>query len=194
MPPSRAKPTSTALLLIDFLNPLDFPGAGRLKKRAIEAARHTAALKKQAQAAKLPCIYVNDHFGDWGASVAEVIAAVEQSNPAAQELVSLLGPGKGDISILKPRHSGFYGTPLEFLLEELGARRLILTGLATDNCVFATAQDAYVRKFEIWIPSNCVAAPSDDEPAVVRHMARTLKAKTQGYRGRLWPSTLRRGN
>ena len=113
---------------------------------------------------------------------------VERANEAAAALVQHLRPQPGDISILKPRHSGFYGTPLEFLLEELGVKRLIVTGLATDNCVFATAQDAFVRKYEVWIPVDCVAAqPGSDERIVLKHMRRTLKASTARYSGQLWP-------
>jgi nicotinamidase-related amidase len=46
------------------------------------------------------------------------------------------------------------------LLEHLGARRLILTGAATDQCVLFTANDAYVRDYELAIPRDCVAADS----------------------------------
>ena len=100
-----------ALLLIDFLNPLDFPGAERMRKAAFAAARRTAALKRKARAAGISCIYCNDHFGMWDASA------------------------------------------------------------------------------EVWVPRDCVAAESRaDEPAVLRHMARTLKARTSRYSGRLWPA------
>ena len=59
--------------------------------------------------------------------------------------------------MLKPRHSAFYGTPLEFLLSELGTRRLVIVGLETDQCILCTAQDAYMRKFNLRVPRNCVA-------------------------------------
>ena len=179
----------TALLLIDFLNRLDFEGAERLRMKAFRAAAATARLKRQARAKKIPCIYVNDHYGQWSCSFEEVVRSVETHNAHAAKLVAFLRPEARDIPILKPRHSGFYGTPLEFLLEELRVKRLILTGLATDNCVFATAQDAFVRKFELWIPSNCVASETGSgESGVLKHMARTMKARVNPYRARLWPS------
>jgi len=59
--------------------------------------------------------------------------------------------------VLKPRHSAFYGTPLEFLLSELGTHRLVIAGLETDQCILCTAQDAYMRKFSLRVPRNCVA-------------------------------------
>ena len=181
---------TTALLLIDFINPLDFPEAERLRQGALRAAERTAVLKAAARKARLPCIYVNDHFGHWALPFERIVEMVAETNPVAAALVDRLRPEPGEVSIVKPRHSGFYGTPLEFLLEELGVKRLILTGLATDNCVFATAQDAFVRKFEVWIPADCVAAKrGSEEPAVLRHMERTLKAKTSPFRGKLWPAS-----
>ncbi len=81
--------------------------------------------------------------------------------------------------MLKPRHSAFFGTPLEFLLDDLGAKRLVITGLTTDSCIMFTAHDAYVRGYRIWVPSDCVAAA---RPQFTRnslqHMARVLKAST----------------
>ena len=77
----------------------------------------------------------------------------------------------------EPRHSAFYGTPLEFLLDELEVDALALAGVAADNCIFATAQDAYVRKFRLWVPADCVAADSEEhDRQSLDHMQRTMKA------------------
>jgi nicotinamidase-related amidase len=79
--------------------------------------------------------------------------------------------------VLKPRHSAFYGTPLQFLLDELKVSRLILTGLSADICIVATAQDAYVRKFKLWVPADCVAADTEEHEAqALALMKRTMKA------------------
>jgi nicotinamidase-related amidase len=186
MPTRRPrKARRTAVLLIDFINPLDFPEASLLAPRAIRAARWTAALKRKARAARIPCIYVNDNFGAWTSSFEQIIAEVEAANEAARKIVGYLRPEPGDMLILKPRHSAFYGTALEFLLEELAVKRLVVTGVAADNCVFASAQDAYVRKFEVWVPANCVAAPRPaHEAQALAHMRRTLKARVARYSGR----------
>jgi nicotinamidase-related amidase len=170
----------SALLLVDFINLLDFDGAQRLAPRAIAAAKRTTGLKAWAKRQRIPCIYVNDNFGDWKRPFDSLVQACEARGGAARTLVRLLAPAQGDVPILKPRHSGFYGTPLEFLLEEIGVRRLIVTGLAADNCVFATAQDGYVRKFAIWVPRDCIAAETPAiERSVLAHMKRTLKADTK---------------
>ena len=80
--------------------------------------------------------------------------------------------------MLKPKHSGFFSTTLDTLLEYLRARTLIVTGLTADNCVLFTASDAYLRDFHLVVPPDCVASI---EPAHTRqaleHMGRVLKAE-----------------
>lgn len=181
---ARAKPQArAALLLVDFINLLDFEGAARLAPRALRAAERTAALKRLAARRRMTCIYVNDNFGDWTRPFDRLVEdCLTRKGPAAR-LAELLHPAPEDVSILKPRHSAFYGTPLDFLLDELGVKKLAITGLAADNCVFATAQDAHVRKFTLWIPRDCVAAENAaNERSVLSHMARTLKADTTSSR------------
>jgi nicotinamidase-related amidase len=45
----------------------------------------------------------------------------------------------------------------------LGAKRLILAGWATNLCVLFTASEGYVREYELFIPSDCVAAKNKPE-------------------------------
>jgi nicotinamidase-related amidase len=71
-----------------------------------------------------------------------------------------LRPKPDDYFVLKPQHSGFYGTPLELLLDHLSIHTLILTGFATDLCVLFTANDAHMRGFHLVVPKDCVAANS----------------------------------
>ena len=166
-----------ALLLVDFINPFDFEHSEKLARRALPAARCTAALKARAHAAGVPCIYANDNFGHWRGEFSRVVEECRKRGGEAREIAEMLAPGREDYAILKPRHSAFYGTPLEFLLEELEVGALVVTGLSTDMCVSATAQDAYVRKFDLWVPSDCVAADTGEhERQALDHMRRTMKA------------------
>src|SRR4029079_9227103 len=77
-----------------------------------------------------------------------------------RDVVKAIAPDEHDFVLLKPKQSGFYATPLAALLEAAGAKRLILTGLSTHQCVLFTANDAYLREFELVIPSDCVGAAS----------------------------------
>ena len=179
----KGQKSHAALLLIDFINLFDFDDARKLGPPAIRAARAAAQLKARAKAARVPCIYANDNFGRWTSDFAELTATCLERPGPARAIAQLLQPQEGDLSVLKPRHSAFYGTPLEFLLEELGVKKVVLTGLTADICVFATAQDAYVRQFDVWIPSDCVAAVHGSfKRESLRHMARTLKADVRAAR------------
>jgi nicotinamidase-related amidase len=173
----RGKSNGTALLLVDFINPFDFPDAPRLIPRALRAARHTAKLKAKLARRGVPCIYVNDNFGEWTSEFSALVEQCSKLEGDAGEVARVLAPQPGDLSVLKPRHSAFYGTPLDFLLEELEVTNLVITGLTADICVFATAQDGYIRKYKVRVPANCVAACSaNDEKGSLQHMARTMKA------------------
>ena len=168
------------LLLVDFMNPLDFDGADKLAPKAIAAAKKALALKRRCREARIPVIYANDNFGRWESQFAEVVrSCVERGGPSAQ-LAQLLAPEDGDLSILKPRHSAFYGTPLEFLLEALGAQCLILTGLAADSCVLFTACDAFMREYPVWVPPDCVASDTD---AATRRALAQIEATAKVYVG-----------
>jgi nicotinamidase-related amidase len=82
-----------------------------------------------------------------------------------------------DYFVLKPKHSGFFSTTLDTLLEYLGAKTLILTGLTGDICVLFTANDAYMRDFNLIVPSDCVASLELNENRhALEHMRRVLKA------------------
>lgn len=54
------------------------------------------------------------------------------------EIARLIYPQAGDLTILKPRHSAFYASPLELLLAEMQTRELVICGIATDMCVQLT--------------------------------------------------------
>ena len=173
---SRAR---SALLLVDFINPMDFAGANALAPRALAAAAAAARLKSRLRRARVPVIYANDNFGAWRADFAMIVDACRRGVPAARKLVATIAPASDDLSILKPRHSAFFGTPLEFLLDELRVNRLIIAGLTTDNCVMFTAHDAYLRKLAVCVPSNCSAAKDPrDHRAALRHIRTVLKGRT----------------
>ncbi len=179
MTAGRRRRPDTALLVIDFINPLDFPLGKAMAPRALRAARRTAALKARLKAVRIPVIYANDNFGRWFSEFSAVARACRTSGLPGAELADILRPEDGDLSVLKPCHSAFFGTPLEFLLDELGARRLVLTGIAADNCVLFTAHDAYLRKYALHVPADCVVSERDEDRRwALDHMRRVVKADT----------------
>ena len=177
--PKRSGGQHWAVLLVDFLNPLDFNTDPSFVKRAVAAAKATKRLITRSQRAGIPVIYANDHWGEWTRNFDDLITKIVSQDVPGRTLVELLAPAPGAYTVLKPRHSAFYGTPLKFLLEELQVDSLVICGIAADNCVFFTAGDAYVNKFKVWVPANCVASENDAwRVSALAHMKRVLKART----------------
>ena len=153
----------TALLLIDVINDLDFEGSDALVKQAEIMAGRLAALKRRAAAAGVPCVYINDNFGRWRSDFRQTVAhCISRSSPG-RRVSRRLRPAKDDYFVLKPKHSGFFSTTLDTLLEYLGVTAVVLTGLAANICVLFTANDAYMRDLHLVVPADCVASNTREE-------------------------------
>jgi len=150
--------SSVALLLVDVINEFAFPEARALLQRALPMARALQRLKQRARDAEVPIVYVNDNFGRWRSDFSAIVRHCARRDGRGRQVVQLLRPEADDYFVLKPKHSGFYESSLGVLLDHLGVRRLIVTGLTTPQCVLFTAGDAYMRDFELVVPRDCVAA------------------------------------
>jgi len=167
----------TALLLIDVINDFDFEEGDQLLRLALPVGESIAQLKKRAKAAGIPCIYVNDNFGRWQSDFKKLVAHCSADDAKGKEFVKLLVPDDDDYFVLKPKHSGFYSTSLDLLLTHLNAKNLILTGIAGNNCVLFTANDAYMRDYKLFIPSDCVVSNTEAENRyALKQMEDVLKA------------------
>ena len=124
----------------------------------------------------MPVVYVNDNYGDWNSSSEELAErACDGSRP---DLVEPILPPEGTNFVMKARHSVFYETPLEYLLDQLGAGRLVLTGQVTEQCILYSALDAYVRHFQVVVPRDAVAHIHEDlADAALRMMERNMGAE-----------------
>ena len=178
--PEQLPTSETVLLLVDFINPMDFPNAHRLARRAVPAARAAAALRSRISRAGATTVYANDNYGHWRSAFQDVLGrCLERGGPSGQ-MAALLKPGPADVVILKPRQSAFYGTALDLLLAQMRTRNLIVAGLATDICVQLTAMDANLRGYRLWVPADCTAAESArSERTSLQYMNRVLKAHTK---------------
>lgn len=169
-----------ALLLIDVINDLEFDGGKDLLKHALPMAERLAALKRRAKTARVPAVYVNDNFGRWQSNFDRVVMHCLEGGVRGEPIARLLRPEEDDYFVLKPKHSGFFSTVLDTLLEYLRPKTLVLTGLTADNCVLFTASDAYLRDFHLLVPADCVASiRPDDNAGALAHMRRVLKADTR---------------
>src|SRR3977135_2126636 len=169
-----------ALLLIDVINDLDFPEANQLLRSARPMARKLLRLKQRAKKAGVPVIYVNDNFGRWQSDFRRQVQHCLRGDSRGHEIVALLQPDEDDYFVLKPKHSGFFSTTLETLLRYLRSQTLIITGIAGNFCVLFTANDAYMRDFNLLVPSDCTVSNTKKEnDSALRLMKKFLKADTR---------------
>jgi nicotinamidase-related amidase len=186
MKPAKVPRSSRVLVIVDFINPLNFPGAEKLARPALTAARATARLRDALEAQKVTVVYANDNYGVWQSDFQSLVAQCCAREDISGEIARLIAPRPRDVTLLKPRHSAFFCTALELLLKDMGTRELILAGLATDMCVQMTAADAFLRGFEgVWVPSDCTAAETPKaKSASLAYMRDVLKCDVRPSRSR----------
>lgn len=169
-----------ALLLVDVINPLEFLEADQLLRYTPALADTLANLKRRAKAAGVPVIYANDNFGRWRSDLSAVVARCQEAGCNGRELAERLQPEPDEYFVLKPKHSAFFATTLETLLQYLGTETLVIGGVAGDICVLFTANDAYLRDYRLVVPADAVASnTAEGNAAAVGQMARVLKADTR---------------
>ncbi len=56
----------------------------------------------------------------------------------------------------KVRHSVFYSTALDYLLDRLKTQRIVLAGQVTEQCVLYSALDGYIRHYDVVVPPDAV--------------------------------------
>ncbi len=96
-------------------------------------------------------------FHGWGATESFI---VRDSFEAA--IVDGLEAGPRDIRIDKHRVSGFWDTPLDSILRNLGKRTLFFAGVNLDQCVYATLMDAGFLGYDCILLEDCCATSSPD--------------------------------
>lgn len=187
--------SDTALLFIDVINDLDFAGNDGLVRCIPELVANLNALRVAARALDMPIIYVNDNFKKWRSSFEQTLEYCSRDGAPGAELARSLAPHPSDYFVLKPMHSGFYCTPLELLLRRLKVVRLILSGVAGNICVLFTADDAYMRGFELYVPQDAVASNTrEDNDFALSQMHRIHRADVRPVNELIMHLYTRKGN
>ncbi len=73
------------------------------------------------------------------------------------EVDARVAPREGELVLDKNTSSAFHTTPIDLLLRNMGIDTLVLTGVAADQCVLATAIDAADRGFHVILATDAVA-------------------------------------
>ncbi|NJL88205.1 MAG: isochorismatase family protein [Leptolyngbyaceae cyanobacterium SM1_1_3] len=78
----------------------------------------------------------------------------------AAAVVDELGQKPEDIRVDKYRMSGFWDTPLDSILKNLGRTTLLFAGVNADQCVLCTLQDANFLGYDCILLEDCSATTS----------------------------------
>ena len=132
-----------------------FPGAcGHYAWRAIEPTKRLFAA---ARAAGLPIVYTTGT-----PERSNKIRATNRDRSQDRGTMDPLAikddfaPQPDDLIVYKERASGFYGTPLQAYLQQMGVDSLIVCGESTSGCVRASTVDGYSYGFHMTVAEECV--------------------------------------
>jgi nicotinamidase-related amidase len=89
-------------------------------------------------------------------------AKVLEKDSWAAAIVDELVPEPGDIRLDKYRMSGFWDTPLDSILRNLGMTTLLFGGVNLDQCVMCTLQDANFLGYDCILVEDCAATTSPE--------------------------------
>ncbi|MCP9276828.1 cysteine hydrolase family protein [Mycolicibacterium arenosum] len=172
--------SDTAVLVIDMLNSYRHDDAEALAASAARIVEPLAELIGEARDRDdVDLVYVNDNYGDFTATREGIVR--QALNGAHPELVEPLVPDGRCLFLEKVRHSAFYATPLSYLLTRLETKRVILTGQVTEQCILYSALDAYVRHFDVVVPTDGVAhIDAELGSAALRMMEQNMRAALIG--------------
>ncbi len=183
----------TALLILAMISCWDFPDGDELQRQAARVSPCIARLKQRCIARTLPVIYANDNSGQWRSDFKFVVNESLGSDSPGAEVTRELQPGDADYFVLKPKHSAFFATPLEILLDHLRAMRLVIVGVTGDQCVLNTAADARMRDFDVVVPADWIASLSPERNRrAIEHLRDALDVQTTPARAVRLRATSRR--
>src|SRR5216684_4311579 len=89
-------------------------------------------------------------------------AAVLEKDSWSAGIVDELAPAPSDIRVDKYRMSGFWDTPLDSILRNLGVTTLLFGGVNLDQCVLCTLQDANFLGYDCILLADCAATTSPE--------------------------------
>lgn len=172
----------TAVIVIDMINAYDFPDAEKVVPSAEKALPAIKQLIDEGPDKDMPVIYVNDNFGHWRSNRDDLVEEALEGEHG--HLVEPIKPSDDSLFVVKARHSVFYQTPLEYLLNQEDVGRVTLTGQVTEQCILYSALDAYIRHFEVHVPRDAVAHVYEDlADAALTMMERNMSAELTPVRG-----------
>jgi ureidoacrylate peracid hydrolase len=159
----KVKPEKTAVLVIDMSNA--FVGPGAFVEMGNKFAPKLGGFLDICRGKGLRVIYTTHTYRADGADKTAVSRLVSPPGVLVDgtsdvEIYAPCAPKADDIVIKKHFYSGFYGTELDIILRSLGIETVVITGVCTDVCCFATARDAFFRGYGVVILSDLTGTVS----------------------------------
>ena len=156
IPPGRAAFLAVDLQrqFIDASSPFVVPGGEDLVARVVafaDRARSSGAhivWIRQEQRAELPS----------AASARRFAQGEELNRGAMAALHPTIRPAASDTVLVKPRQSAFFATDLDVTLRQLGVTEVLIAGVTTNVCCFATGVDAIARGYSVTMLSDLTEA------------------------------------
>ncbi len=166
----------TALIVIDMLNAYDHEDAESLAESVKEKLPQIVELRNIAgERDDVMLVYVQDNHDSWNAERDDLVErACQGKHP---ELVEPIAP-VGRVALLqKGRHSIYYQTALDHLLQVEDVQRVVLVGQVTEQCILYSALDAYLRGYDVVVPPDAVAHIDEElAGAALEMMKRNMHA------------------
>ena len=83
-------------------------------------------------------------------------------NTDESQIVSELKPLKDDVEIIKTTDSALTGTNLRLILNNMGIKNVICSGIFTDQCVSSTVRSLADESFNVIVIEDCCAAATEE--------------------------------
>ena len=109
-----------ALLLIDVINDLEFQDGEKLAATAVPVAGNIARLKLEAKSNGVPCLYVNDNFGQWQSDFKHLMSSCMRDGIRGAPLVKQFYRNVTIILFSSPDTRGFFKHRWTFCFESWG--------------------------------------------------------------------------
>lgn len=165
----QLRPEHTALLVIDMQNDFCAEGGYLNKMRhydvgfAVKVAENIAALVAVARPLGMPVVWVRSIYDFKYLTEAYRVKRREEGccleNSWGADYFGI-APADGDAVVDKHSFSGFHGTRLHEVLQGLGIKTLVLTGVATNVCVDSTLREGFFLGYHIVLAQDCVGSNS----------------------------------
>jgi len=172
--PEKVNPEHTALLIVDvqrdFCAPDGaFSALGRDLDRIQRILPTLEGLVESARRSQVAVVFLrymqsalteSDVHLEQRARGRADLRYCQEGTPGA-EFYHVL-PEPGDAVVNKHRYSGFIDTDLRVILRSRGIRTIVMTGVATNGCVEATARDGFMHDFYVVFVEDCSATYSEE--------------------------------